>query len=110
MLTGFYVLKGSGGALYSPQFPRGGLAANFSVEILQLVGAPTSLSIAIEHKNIEDTAWASAGTFAAISAAGVFTKDLTLLKEQLRFTYTVTATNSWEGILMIVAAPAWRPY
>ena len=110
MLVGFYVLKGDGSAVYSPSFPRGGLAANFSTQILQLVGSPTGLALAVEHKNYEDTGFPNAGNFAAITAQGVAVKDITGLKEEVRFSYTVSATNAWEGCYLLMAAPAWRPY
>jgi hypothetical protein len=32
------------------------------------------------------------------------------LKEEVRFSYVITATNAWEGVLMSVLNPAWRPY
>lgn len=110
MLTGFFILKAAGSAKYTPSFPRGGLAAVFSVQVFELVGSPTSLTVTVEHKNIEDTTFASAGSFSSITSAGTATLDLSGLKEQLRFALTVAATNSWEGFYMLIAAPAWRPY
>ena len=109
MLVGFYFHKGDGSTQYSPPFPRGGLAATFVVQVLQLVGSP-SLTVRVEHKNIEDTAFALAGTFVAITTVSVNELDVSSLKEIIRLGYTIAATNAWEGVLMNVLAPAWRPY
>ena len=109
MLVGFYFFKGDGSTQYSPPFPRGGLAATFVVQVLQLVGSP-SLSVRIEHKNLEDTVFALAATFSAIATVSVNEQDASGLKEVVRLGYTITATNAWEGVLINVLAPAWRPY
>jgi len=109
MLVGYYFVKGDASTQYSPTFPRGGLSATFVVQVLQLVGSPT-LTVTVEHKNIEDTSWTTAGTFSAITTVSVAKLDVSSLKEQIRFGYAITATNAWEGVLMNVLAPTWRPY
>jgi hypothetical protein len=108
MKLGDYIHKGNG-ATYSPTFPRGGLAALFTASVLQLVGTPTLL-ISVEHKNEEDTTFTNLGAFANITTASNATLDLTGIKEQVRFVYTITATQQWEGVLLLMTAPAWRPY
>ena len=109
MRNGFYVLRGGGIAIYSPSFPRGGLGAIFTACILQMLGSPT-LTISIEHKNHDDTSWVNLGNFSSITTLGNFTKDLSNIKEEVRFVYTIAATNDWEGFLINITAPAWRPY
>ena len=108
MTTGdnYFVMGGT--ALYSPSFGRGGEAALFSAEVLAKIGAP-SLTIDIEHKNTEDTAWTSAGTFAAIGSVGVATKDISGLKEEIRIKFTMTGTDG-DAFNLLIPAPAWRPY
>ena len=81
----------------------------FSYEILGLVGSPLSLSVNVQTKNVEDTSWASAGSFASITTAGVKGVDITGLREEVRPELTVAANNDWEGFYLLVAAPAWRP-
>jgi hypothetical protein len=110
MLTGFYVLKGSGATKYTATFPRGGLAANFQVQVLDLVGSPTDLIAQIEHKNIEDTSFAVAGTFSPISSISITSLSVTGIKEQVRYAFSPTASNDWEGFYILLPAPAWRPY
>lgn len=110
MLTGFYVLKGNGAAKHSPTFPRGGLSATFSVQVLDMVGSPTDLGAVIEHKNIEDTSFASAGSFTTINTISVTPLSVSSLKEQVRYAFTPAATNQWEGFYILLPAPAWRPY
>ena len=50
------------------------------------------------------------GNFSSITTLGNFTKDLSNIKEEVRFVYTIAATNDWEGFLVNMTAPAWRPY
>lgn len=109
MKIGDYVFKGNGSAIYGPTFGRGGLGAVFTATALQIVGSPT-LVITVDHKNHEDTTWASAGAFGNITAVGQSQTDLSSLKEEIRFVYAITATNAWEGVLLLMTAPAWRPY
>jgi hypothetical protein len=109
MLNGQYFFKGDGSTQHSPTFPRGGLAATFLAQILQLVGSP-SLIIGVEHKSHEDTSFISAGTFGAVTTVSNPTVAITGLKEEIRFAYTITATNAWEGLLLNMLSPAWRLY
>ncbi|MHC4490398.1 MAG: hypothetical protein ACYTDU_02070 [Planctomycetota bacterium] len=94
---------------YSPSFPRGGEAAVFSVDVTHMGGTPT-LVVTVDHKNVEDTSWSTAGTFSNISATGVATKDISSLKEELRFAFTFAAGTVQDFFHVIVPAPAWRPY
>ena len=110
MLTGFYVLKGAGLTKVTPTFPRGGLSATFTIQVLELVGSPTDLGAIVEHKNLEDTAFSSAGSFATISSVTVATLDVSTIKEQVRLSFTPTASTSWHGFYILLPAPTWRPY
>ena len=108
MTTGFNLFVMGGTALYSPSFGRGGEAAVFSAETLAKIGAP-SLALEVEHKNTEDTTWTSVGTFTSITTLGVATKDISGLKEELRFKFTLTGTDG-DAFNLLIAEPAWRPY
>ncbi|MHC4957084.1 MAG: hypothetical protein ACYTGN_01820 [Planctomycetota bacterium] len=94
---------------YSPAFPRGGQAATFSLDVTHLTASPT-LVVTIEHKNADDTTWATAATFTSITAVGVATKDATSLKEQIRIAFNYTAGSAGDFVHVVVAAPAWRTY
>jgi len=110
-LIGQYFLKGDGLNQFSMTFPRGGLAATFVLQALQRVGpTPPSLTAVVETKNSDDTTWTTAGTFAAITSIGVYTLDVTGLKEEVRISYILTASQPWEGFLLNLLAPSWRPY
>jgi hypothetical protein len=109
MITGFYLFVMGGNAFYSPSFEREGEAALFSVEVYVFLGSPT-VAIDVEHKNYDDTTWASAGSFSSITTVGVHTKDLSGLKEELRVKYTPTSATNGDGCNMYMPAPAWRPY
>lgn len=107
MVIGTTLLRNGGATYFSPVFFRGGQAAVFSVELLVLTG--TSFTIVVQHKNMADTAWTSAGTFGALVAIGIETLDLSGLKEQIRFTYVVVGPNNYDAAHFNMLAPAWRP-
>jgi hypothetical protein len=109
MLIGTYVAKLTGLTQYSPIFPRGGQGALFSVDVLDVPGGGASLTIALEHKNVEDTSWTTLLTFGAITTTGVKTADIVAIKEQLRFTYAVTSGGATSTFYINVLAPVWRP-
>ena len=80
----------------------------FSVETLAKIGSP-SLAIDVEHKNTEDTSWTSAGTFTSVTTIGVFSQDISGLKEEIRIKFTMTGTDG-DAFNVLFPAPAWRPY
>ncbi len=102
-------LNYSATAYYSPTFPRGGEAATFAVDVTHFDGGPT-LVVSVEHKNMEDTSWTTAGTFTTITATGLATKDVTGLKEELRIKYLFSAGTAGNLAHIVVPAPQWRPY
>jgi hypothetical protein len=108
MLIGQYYRRNGGGAQFSPSFPRGGLAALFAVEIFA-VDASTTLTLAVEHKNIEDTAWTTLVTMATLSA-GVSSITVGNIKEELRLSFVINGTNAFDSVYANVLAPSWRPY
>ena len=109
MIVGTQITVMGASSFYSPAFGRGGEAALFSLEVTNKMGTSPSLAVELEHKNAEDTAWASAGSFTAITALGVASKDISSLKEECRFKFTPTGTDG-DAFHVIVAGPAWRPY
>ena len=109
MIVGQQITVMGGSPFYSPSLPRGGEAAVFSLETTHKMGTSPSLAVSIEHKNEDDTTWAAAGAFTAITATGVSTKDISGLKEECRFVFTPTGTDG-DAFHVVVAAPAWRPY
>lgn len=110
MLTGFYVLRGTGAAKFTRTFLRVGLSATFFVQVLELIGSPTDLTVFVEHKNADDAAFTTAGSFATISSVSVASLSVSALKEQVRLSLNSVATNAWEGFYVLVPEPAWRPY
>ena len=108
MIVGTTLMHNSG-SLYSPSYPRGGESATFAVEATVVNGSPT-LVVLVEHKNVDDTSWATAATFSNITATGVSTIDGSALKEELRFKYSFSGGSSGDFVHLVVAPPAWRPY
>lgn len=108
MVVGTTILKMGSGVFYSPQFSRGGLAAEFSLECTHEAGA-ANMTVDVEHRNSSDTAWAVVGTFGSITATGVYALNVTGIKEIVRVAYTLTGTDL-TGFHVILGAPAWRPF
>ena len=110
MLDGFYVIKGDGLTQYTRSFSRRALNALFSALAVSKVGTTPVLTLGIEHKNRDDTAFVSAGSFGAISASSTstpYTEVISGLREEVRFSFSISATNAWEGYLLRILAPAW---
>ncbi len=113
MIVGTTILRLDGSPFYSPEFGRGGLSATFSADVthISLVGA-TQFNIAVQTRNAEDTTWSTLGNFSAISGAGAVSKDLTGLKELVRFAFTFSGGTpaAADAVHLLIQAPAWRPY
>jgi len=110
MIVGSSLFKMDGNPYYSPEFPRGGLAATFAVDMTHLVGAPT-FTINVQTRNSEDTTWNTIGSFSAISGTGVSNVDLTGIQEIVRFEYTFdVGDDPTDGVHFLMMAPSWRPY
>ena len=113
MIVGTTIFHLDGNTYYTPEFPRGGLGAVFSLDVTNLVLAGASqLGVTIEHRNSDDTTWSSAGSFSAITATGAVSKDVTGLKEVIRLTFVFTGgtPTASDAAHFIVQAPSWRPY
>ena len=103
----FYIFKGDGNALYSPQFARQGLVALFACYIHQILNSPT-LTITIGGRSDEATAWSSVGTFASITTAGNKTSSQSALPQLLRFKFEVTGASEMSGVAIQLLNPQWR--
>ncbi len=110
MIVGTTIMKLDGNAFYSPSFPRGGLGATFVAEVLNIANSP-DLTVTVQHRNEEDTSFSDADAFAAMSSTGVFQKDITGLKEIVRFKYEFDAGDASNATVhFLMQAPSWRPY
>ena len=99
-----------GSDYFSPTIARGGLGAVFSAELLALSSVGTQVVIEVQHKNVEDLNFVALGSIPALTAVGVDFVNLTGIKEQVRFKYTVSGPTPMDGVLVNMLAPAWRPY
>lgn len=61
MYVGQIAIRFGGVDFNSPTFPRGGLAALFSIEVFALTGSSPTFECDVEHKNESDTSFAVAG-------------------------------------------------
>jgi len=108
MIVGVTLFALSGSAYYSLPFSRRGDAGLFSIYVQQVSENPT-MTVDVEHKNVEDTAWLTAGSFSAITTTGMATKDVSALKEQVRYKITITATSPTAAVHFYIDRPSWRP-
>ena len=110
MVVGTTLFKIDSTPYYSPEFPRGGLAATFAIDVTHMVGSPT-VTVSIESRNTEDTSWTANGSFSSITASGHSTVDLSDLKEIVRIKYEFDAGDQvTDGFHFLMQAPSWRPY
>ena len=109
MVVGTTILYLDGSDYFSPSFPRGGLAGSFAVDVTHYDG-PTSFTITVQHRDEHDTTWTDAGSFTSITGRGTSLVDITGLKQIIRFKYTFVASNSYDGVHIVMQAPSWRPY
>jgi len=109
MVVGTTILVLDGSVYYSPSFPRGGLAATFSLDVTHFHGV-TNLLVTVQHRDENETDWSDAGSFTAVTAAGTGTADVTGLKQIIRFKYAFTGGNAEDGVHLVMQAPSWRPY
>jgi len=107
MIIGTTMAKLDGNPYYSPAFPKGGDAAVFSVQIVNF--SATSLTVTVQHRTAEETTWTDAGTFTSITTIGLATKDISGLKELVRFKFLVNGSNVYDAVHVFVPPPSWRP-
>ncbi|NJN14138.1 MAG: hypothetical protein HC813_00260 [Planctomycetes bacterium] len=108
MIIGTTIFRMGGEPAYSPEFPRGGPAALFSIEVLAVSDSPT-LVATIQTKNHEDGTWTDLAAFSGMSTVGLYTKDATGLKQLVRLKYTFTTTDAADAVRFFVPEPSWRP-
>ena len=109
MRIGKYFMRfGANVYQYSPVIPRGAESAVFSVEVLALISG-AALEVAVQYKNAEDTAWTTYASVISANAVGVFTLEVTRIKEEVRLRYSVSGTNDTDTVYANVLAPQWRP-
>ena len=75
-----------------------------------LAGTSPTLECDVEHKNAEDTAFTTAGSFTSMTTAAVHKLDVSTLKEQIRLVFTVGGAVGTNMVYANVLAPIWRPY
>ena len=69
-----------------------------------------ALVVTVEHKDLADTSWATADTFANITGTGLETLTVTDLKEEIRLKFSFDANGaSFDLSHLVVAAPTWIP-
>jgi hypothetical protein len=106
----FLIMGGAPSATYTAPFRRRGLAALFTAEVTQVAGSLT-LTLRVDHKNSDESTWAAAGTFSSISAEGVYTQDITGIKEQVRIAATLSGGSQGDFVELIFRSEgiSWRP-
>jgi hypothetical protein len=110
MIVGVTLFKLDGSPYFSPEFPRGGLAATFAGKVSHVANSP-NLTITVETRNTEQTSWTPLGSFALVTAITPISVDLTGCMEIIRFRYAFAPGDSWDAAVhLLMQAPSWRPY
>ncbi|MFV1958091.1 MAG: hypothetical protein ACC662_01630 [Planctomycetota bacterium] len=78
--------------------------------MLDLWGPGVDLDCDVEHKNSEDTAFTTAGSFTTMSTATPHKLDVSGIKEEVRLVFRVGGADPTNGVYVNVPAPSWRPY
>lgn len=103
----FYVFKGDGNPVYSPSFSRGNLTGFFNLYIWQVLKSPT-LTVTVEGRADDATAWAAVGTFSSITTTGAKSSTQTALPQLLRFKFEVAGSDELSGVAIEILAPVFR--
>ena len=104
------VEHGHGGMVVcSPWYDRQGDAATFNLEIIRVAGSGT-LQVAIERKNKGYTSAQDTTNFFPIASSTIalHKKDLSDLKEQVRFKYTIGGSVVDDYVAFRMLEPVWR--
>lgn len=91
---------------YSPWFDRGALEGIFAADVIRIGGAGT-LTVAVEHRNRADTLPTVLGTIGPLAVTGVGDVQLSGVKEEVRFRYTVGGTAVTDWVHWRMLTPTW---
>jgi hypothetical protein len=109
-LAGFTVACNSAGTAvyYTPPIAREALKATLSLETTHFhVAVSGVVVVTVQHKDLADTSWATAGTFADITEVGVDTLTLSGLKEELRLKVAFSGGVAGNIAHILLAAVTW---
>jgi hypothetical protein len=107
MIIGQWYRRGSGLVQFSPSFPRGGQGLIQNVEVFDNDPGVT-MTLFIEHKNTEDTAFLPFGSIPAMGL-GINPVSLSGAKEELRYGFLVNGAAPSDSVYANVLPPVWRP-
>src|SRR5262245_35180791 len=108
-IIGQILLRMGGGDFPGRTFPRLSNGGTFAVDLLGLSGSGATLEARIEHKNLEDTGWTTAATFASMNAVDIYTVNVAALKEQWRYVYSIGGSNPTNMAHYDELGVLWRP-
>lgn len=106
------VLIRSGNTVRSGVESRAGYGARLDVDTLQIVSGPggfnpTTLDITLQHKNFNEDAWVTAGSFTQITDTGLSSLNVTDLRQQVRFELEANGEpGGWVRVLVLPAV--WK--
>ena len=110
-LIGTLVISpGSVSPVYTKPIPRGGAAALFSIEVLE-IDASVGLAVMVQHKNRSCTLADLSGFSSVITTTGVHSLDMSGFKELVRVRAQYdTGTASGDLARISNMTFSWRPY
>lgn len=109
-LAGFTVVRDLTGAAayYTPPIVREALDATFSLETTHFaVVGGGAVVVTVEHKDLADTSWGTADTFANITGTGVSTLTVSGLLEEIRFKVAFSGGGAGDMVHLLIAPVVW---
>lgn len=103
------VNPGSTSPVYTTPARRQGESATFVLNVLEFY-ASTSLGVAIEHKNDDETSWVQLGAFSAITGTGNVTLVVGSIKESVRWAFQFSAGVAAGDMYRVQKSVIWLPY
>ena len=93
LIGSLVISPGSQSPVYSNAIPRGGEAAVFSAEVLEL-DAAGDIEILLQHKNKTDASFTTLQTMGSIGSTGIQTVNVTGIKQVVRVAAQFAAGSS----------------
>ena len=111
MIIGTTVFKMDGNDFFSPEFPRGGLAGVFPIDVTHITASPTA-TFQLQHRNEDDVAFtdmtSASEQFTAVALQSI---EGSSIKEICRIKLSFDAGDSaGVGLHFLIQAPTWPPY
>jgi len=80
--------------------------------VIALLGIPLQMAPTVDRPVISvETVWLGAGTFSSITTEGVYTQDITGIKQRVRIAATLSGGSQGDFVVLVLRPDgiSWRP-